>query len=103
MFAVIYKCSIYPEHEAEYRQAWRCIANYFVTHCGALGSCLHKTEQGEWIAYSRWPDQKTRDAAWITGTELPADIKTAIKTLKDCMIQPHEEICMTVVDDLLQT
>lgn len=46
MFAVIYRSHIKPEKEAEYQQLWQQIATYFKENCGALGSCLHKTEDG---------------------------------------------------------
>jgi heme-degrading monooxygenase HmoA len=102
MLAVIYKSSVYPEREKEFQQVWRKVANYFVTHCGALGSHLHKTENGEWIAYSRWPNKETRDTFWIAETGLSKEIRTAIQTLKSCidLTKPHEEICMNVIDSV---
>lgn len=58
MFAVIYRGYVKPNKEKEYRQLWHQIATYFVEKRGALGSCLHKTKEGLWLAYSRWPDKK---------------------------------------------
>lgn len=65
MFAVIYRAYMKPGLEMEYQQAWRKVATYFVEHRGALGSCLHQAEDGMWLAYSRWPDQATRDASCL--------------------------------------
>lgn len=107
MFAVIYRSYIKPEKETEYQQLWQQIAAYFKQHCGALGSCLHKTEEGIWLAYSRWPDKKTRDAAWPgennPSAVLPAEIREAIIKIKDCGDPERKlpEICMEVVSDLL--
>jgi hypothetical protein len=103
MFAVIYRGFLLPECEEEYQQAWKKIAEYFIKHCGAVGSCLHKTHQNEWVAYSRWPDLQTRDTAWLSQKKLYPEIKLAIKQLKDCIDyqKPHEEICMEVVEDFL--
>lgn len=70
MFAVIYRGSILPGKEDEYQQAWMLVATYFKECRGALGSCLHKSETGEWIAYSRWPDKQTRDASWPKDEEV---------------------------------
>ena len=65
MFAVIYRGYLKSVDDKEvYRKAWHTVAAYFVAHRGALGSCLHKTEEGMWLAYSRWPDKATRDASW---------------------------------------
>ena len=108
MFAVIYQGYLKPGREEEYLQAWHQIATYFVNHRGAIGSCLHKAEDGKWIAYSRWPDKATRDASWPTGEnapskELPIEIQQAILQIKDCIDQDKKlpDICMEVVRDLL--
>ncbi|QLH43628.1 MAG: hypothetical protein HWD59_13595 [Coxiellaceae bacterium] len=107
MFAVIYRGYVKAGQEAEYKKLWNKIANYFVAHRGALGSCLHQTEEGMWLAYSRWPDKATRDASWpgenAPNSVLPEDIRQAINAIRDCLDQDRKlpEICMQVVDDLL--
>ena len=108
MFAVIYQAYVKEGREAEFRKAWKTIASFFVKERGAIGSCLHRTSDGLWVAYSRWPDPKTRDASWpkengAPSSELPIKIRDAIVTLKDC-VDPERKIpdlCMEVVDDLL--
>ena len=107
MFAVIYQSYLKPGREGDFQQAWHQIANYFVAKRGALGSCLHKSEDGKWIAYSRWPDKATRDASWpgenAPSDELPLEIRQAIVLVKDCIDQDRKlpDICMDVVTDLL--
>jgi len=107
MFAGIYRAYLKPGRAAEYREAWHAVARYFVKERGAVGSCLHKTTEGLWIAYSRWPDKETRDASWpgedLPSTELLPEIRKAILTLKDCLDPERKfpEICMEVVDDML--
>ena len=107
MFAVIYQSYLNPGREADYQRAWHQIASYFVAKRGALGSCLHKAEDGKWIAYSRWPDKATRDASWpgqnAPSNELPEEIRQAILMVKDCIDQDRKlpDICMDVVNDLL--
>ncbi|STX51765.1 Uncharacterised protein [Legionella busanensis] len=109
MFAVIYRAFIKPGYEAQYQDAWRQVASYFVQYRGALGSCLHKTQEGMWLAYSRWPDKVTRDASWpgenAPSEILPGKIKKAIVTIQNCIDQTHKfpEIAMEVIDDLLTT
>ena len=71
MFAVIYRAYLKVGTESEYQHLWNLVVHYFVKHCGALGSCLHQTEEGFWLAYSRWPDKATRDAAWPQGIHHP--------------------------------
>jgi hypothetical protein len=105
MFAVIYQAYIKLGRESEYKNAWNTIATYFIEKRGALGSCLHKTDSGLWVAYSRWPDQTARDASWpkedAISTELPQAIRESIVVLKDCIEKQFPEIAMEIVDDLL--
>lgn len=107
MFAVIYRSFILPGKEQEYQQLWHQIANYFKEHCGAIGSCLHRSDDGMWVAYSRWPDKATRDNAWPgendPSRQLPSDIQRVILAMKDCGDPKNKlpEICLEVVDDLL--
>jgi hypothetical protein len=107
MFAAIYQSYLKPGREADYQKAWRIVASYFIEKRGAIGSCLHRTEQGIWVAYSRWPDRATRDASWpgenAPSNELPLEIRQAILLIKDCMDQDRKipDINMDVVTDFL--
>ncbi len=107
LFAVIYQGYVKAGRESEYQQAWNLVASHFIKHRGALGSALHKSEGGLWLAYSRWPDKKTRDASWPKEgqkprDDLPHEIQKAILTLKDCVDSDRKipEICLNVVNDL---
>lgn len=104
VFAVIYQGTVKAGREAEYQQAWREVATYFMKHRGSLGSALHRTESGLWLAYSRWPNKATRDASWpkdnAPSTELPDEIRQAVLCIKECLESQLPEIAMEVVDDL---
>lgn len=103
MFAVIYSGKIKPEREEEYKRLWHTIAEYFMTHCGALGSCLHKATNGSWVAYSRWPNKSTRDAVYLEENRkfLPEEIRNAFEQFNGCILERDPEICLDVIDDLL--
>lgn len=106
-FAVIYRGYLKPGREGEYQKAWQIVTQYFVAHRGAIGSCLHRASDGMWIAYSRWPDQKTRDASWpgenAPADVLPPEVREAILTIQESLDPDRKlpEICMEVVNDLL--
>ena len=106
MFAVIYRGYVKAGKELEYQEAWNKVACYFVEKRGAIGSCLHRTSDGMWLAYSRWPDKKTRDASWPGDNEpsstLPSEICEAVLTIKNSLDQNRilPDICMEVVSDL---
>ena len=107
MFAVIYRGYVKAGREKEYQAHWHKIASYFISERGAIGSCLHQAEDGLWLAYSRWPDKKTRDLSWPSddqyNDELPQEIILSINSIKDCLDDESKlpEICMEVVDDLM--
>jgi hypothetical protein len=107
MFAVMYQGYLKPDREDQYRGAWNLVARYFIEERGAIGSCLHKTEDGLWVAYSRWPDKNTRDRSWpgedAPSDELPAEIQEAILILKDCLDPDRKipDLCLNITDDLL--
>ena len=86
MFAVIYRFKLKPHQEKSYQQYWNIIAHYFIEQRGAIGSCLHKGEDSLWVAYSRWPDRATRDAAWpgdnAPNEQLPDNIREVIKKMQ---------------------
>lgn len=106
-FAVIYRGYLKPDRENDYQNAWQIVAQYFIKYRGAFGSCLHRASDGMWIAYSRWPDQKTRDASWpgenAASDEFPQEIREAIVIIQDCLDPDRKlpDICMEVVSDLL--
>lgn len=105
MFAVIYQMHLKPGRESDYKQTWHKVVAYFVECRGAIGSSLHLSESGLWVAYSRWPDKATRDASWpvsnIPSSEVPEDINQAFLIMKDCTESTLPEICLEVVDDFL--
>ncbi len=107
MFAVIYQGYLKPGRENEYQKAWSKVAQYFIEYRGAIGSCLHKTSDDLWVAYSRWPDKETRDNSWpgenAPSEELPLEIRNAVLTIKDCLDSDRKirDLCMEVVNDLL--
>lgn len=103
MFAVIYRSRVKPGKEVQYQECWKMAASYFVQERGALGSTLHHSEEGLWIAYSRWPDKATRDASWPDLPEgSPVHIQEAIKTLKSCIEEDSSlpEICMETIETI---
>ena len=108
MFAVIYRFKLKLHQEALYRECWNKIVTYFMEQRGAIGACLHKGEDGLWVAYSRWPDKATRDAAWpgehAPSEELPRDVREVIQQMQALKkenqdLEQYGEICLEVVED----
>jgi hypothetical protein len=110
MIAVIYRFHLKPEQVTDYQKHWNCVTDYFISHRGAIGSVLHQGEDNLWVAYSRWPDLKTRDAAWpgekAANDTFPETVKQAISAMQALKTEnadlPHyDEICLEVDIDKL--
>lgn len=108
MFCVIYRFKLKPDQEEIYKKCWSLITDYFIKYRGAIGSSLHKGDDNLWIAYSRWPDQETRDASWSDESKanqsFPDDVLNAIETMqgfKNKNFEQFEEITMQLVMDKL--
>ena len=100
MFAVIYRSFVFPHKEDAYQKAWKTIASYFMKEKGALGSTLHKAEDGSWVAYSRWPSKALRDSSWSKDACHPPEIQKAVDELISCLDDVLPEICMDIVESL---
>ena len=59
MFAVLYRWRVDAENAAEFVHQWELATAAIREQCGSFGSRLHRTEDGEWVAYARWPDSET--------------------------------------------
>lgn len=62
-FAVIYRWKVESEHEAYFRERWRC-GTERLKGLGSRGSSLSRTENGDFIAFARWPNERTREEAF---------------------------------------
>lgn len=103
-FAVIYRFYLKKSKEDDYLIYWKEVANYFVQKRGALSSNLHKTQEGYFLAYSKWPDKATKEASWSKSeikNDLPLEIKMALLEMKKCINLEKEvfpEIEMTLME-----
>lgn len=58
-FAVVYQWRVRAGMESQFRSAWEDLTAFLREHRGALGSRLHRTDNGTVVAYAQWPDQAT--------------------------------------------
>ncbi len=59
MLAVILEFDILEGKEDEFREAWSEVTKFIYQNFGSLGSRLHKSKTGKFIAYAQWPDKET--------------------------------------------
>ncbi len=66
MFAISYKFMLTaPSTETEKQcvECWSSVTTFFQENAGALGSGLHKGEDGAFYAYAEWPDKSTFESS----------------------------------------
>ena len=63
-FAVIYRWSVDPDYESYFRERWSAGTLRLKKEFGALGSCLTRSEEGDFVAFARWPSEADRDRAF---------------------------------------
>ena len=65
MFCIIYQFKIHQGKEEKFIKSWEEVTETFKTHCGALGSRLHKNNEYDYIAYAQWPSKEVSDKAGL--------------------------------------
>jgi heme-degrading monooxygenase HmoA len=94
-FSVLYRWRVKPELEQEFIRAWSVATDAFKT-VGALGSRLHRTDDGELVAYAEWPSRETWETA--RGAS-PVDAQTGA-VMREATVS-FEMLPLTPVADLL--
>jgi len=98
MFCVIYQWKVKPAQENEFRDTWRIITEAIFQQHGSLGSRLHRSDDGTWLAYAQWPDREH----WENHTET-LGIELARSRQSECLFEePHVLHKLTMTDDLLK-
>jgi quinol monooxygenase YgiN len=96
MFAVIYSWRVKPEFEKQFVENWSEITEYLMKNFGALGSRLHRSEDGLWYAYAQWKTSEDRDFAFQKTPEMPARAK-----MEEAVEESFPEIRLKAVADFL--
>src|SRR5687768_2031566 len=61
MLAVLYRWQVKPDMDAQFVEGWLRVTRAIAAECGSYGSRLHRSDDGSWFGYARWPDAATRD------------------------------------------
>jgi len=98
MLIVLYRWRIKPGLEMLFREGWREMTETIYSKRGSLGSRLHHSRDGTWVAYAQWPDQQTFDAAHAAGSaNADAGAKMA-RAIEERFPEEH----LVVEEDLLR-
>jgi quinol monooxygenase YgiN len=97
-FAVIYRWKLKPGRQRDFLAGWRRATAAIRGARGGLGSRLHRTPDGTWLAYAQWPDRATWEASRAQGT---ADSEAAA-LMHDSIEEQLPPILLEPIADLLE-
>lgn len=97
MKAAIYRWRVAPENEDDFRRRWHDITVDIMARHGGGGSRLHRAENGDFVAYARWPSKEARDKAFA---DYSKDRNRSIPQ-REGKAELIEEIWLDITDDLL--
>ena len=81
MLAVVLEFDVIEGMENKFRKAWIETTDIIYQNFGSLGSRLHKSDNGKFIAYAQWPDLNVyeNDHHW------PDDSKSTREKMSACL------------------
>lgn len=97
MFVVQYRWRLQPGSESSFRAAWRTMTLAIRDRHGTSGSRLHRTDDGELVAYAVWPSRQ----AWEAARAHPPADPEAGAAMRACVAHSYGAIPLEIIDDLL--
>jgi hypothetical protein len=97
-YAVVYRWRVRPGYEDMFTEGWSRVTLAMHQACGSYGSRLHRSADGVWMAYARWPDKETRDRCSHEDDEGEAMMSVAVEEslptmhleiIADLLAEPH--------------
>lgn len=84
--------------EEQFQQAWEAVTKSLMAEREALGSRLHRAEDGTWIAYAQWPTK----SAWERSRQLGPLEPMVSAAMREATAESLDPILMIPVCDHLQ-
>ena len=97
--AILYRWSVKPGMEAEFRAGWLRGTRAIHARCGSFGARLHKKDDGTFVSYAVWPDEETRRRCFAE-QNFSAD---GFDTMRAAVAVYHGEERLDIVADELKT
>jgi hypothetical protein len=82
-FCVLYRWKVKPGREQEAQQAWETVTREIRDHEGGLGSRLHRTPDGTWLAYAQWPCREKWEASEVTTVRGKAALQVWLEVIEE--------------------
>ena len=89
-FAVLYRWKIDAAQEVVFSECWRTATLRLRDEYGALGSCLSRDAEGDFVAFARWPSEEQRERAFASNT--PADALPGVLQFEQTKLWVEEDL-----------
>lgn len=96
-FAVVYQWRVKLGMEAQFRSAWEELTAWHREQRGALGSRLHRTDNGTVVAYAQWPDRQS----WERSCSLHEQDTELSRRLLESVEETWSPMFLTTLSDRL--
>lgn len=96
MIIVLYRWRVDPSKEDIFIENWATVTRHYREHWGSLGSRLHRGSDGIFYGYAKWPDDETREKAF-----LDESVELSRRHMKDAITETFPPTLLEVVADLL--
>ena len=96
-FTVIYRWRLHAGRERVFRAAWEEVTKELMARRGALGSRLHKADDGTWVAYAQWANRE----AWEAPRPLGPVFDSARELMQEAIAEAFEPLLLTPDSDHL--
>lgn len=96
-FVVIYRWRLHAGKEQQFQQVWSRNTPEIIARYGGLGSRLHKSEDGTWLAYAQWPNRAT----WERAYTLPDWDPEGSRLMEEAILERLPRILLEPMADFL--
>ncbi|HEY2388106.1 MAG TPA: antibiotic biosynthesis monooxygenase family protein [Candidatus Binatia bacterium] len=97
MFVVVYRWTVREGLDDQFQRAWATRTEEVRREMGGLGSRLHRSADGSWIAYAQWPSR----TAWEAAGSAQRNPSAAQERMAAAILSHEVLLEMDLVTDLL--
>ncbi len=96
MFIAVYRYTLKPGSEEQFRKDWAEVTRLGLEEGGSFGSSLGRARDGSWVAVARWPSKEIRDDWFARGTRMDGPVAR----MRAAMVQRFDDLEIEISDDL---
>lgn len=96
--AVLYRWTVKPGMEAQFREGWLHGTRAIHARCASFGARLHRAPDGAFVSYAVWPDEATRKRCFAENDFS----EEGFDQMRAAVAAYHGEERLEILDDALE-